>query len=249
MQKTLMKISKIRIYVFFLTPLLCFKGLHADNLQEGIRAYEAKQYTQAIERFSAAIDSDNETASARHNLALAYFQSGQPAEALWQLERAHRLEPSDKELIVKTQALKQVLGLFSANEEWFEIASKQLSYAQWIILCASLFWILVALHLFLRSKAYPLSAARILAWIMLVAAAPLTYLSFLDSKSGQIIRNQPVELRAAPASAAPATASRLPGSQGRILDAHENFYLIKTPEGPTGWISKDDFRPYYKNTL
>lgn len=220
-------------------------NLEGSAFEQGIAAYESGDYSQAIEHFHTSIDTDTETAAARHNLALAYAQSGQTSEALWQLQRAHRLEPSNHELLIKIEALKQQIGLLPESYSWFVLASHYLSFSQWLILSALITWILVWLYLLGRFSQRSLTSGRLTTWILLMLALPFTAVSYLEQSRGQILSEEPVELRAAPASAAPTVGNRLPGSQGRILDQHEGFYKIKTTDQQTGWISKNNFRPFY----
>lgn len=65
------------------------------EFQEGVAAYNAKDFAQAAAKFEAAIAGSPTVAPIYVNLALAYFQLKRPAEAIGALEKAASLAPTD----------------------------------------------------------------------------------------------------------------------------------------------------------
>ncbi|MGJ8653329.1 MAG: tetratricopeptide repeat protein [Opitutaceae bacterium] len=227
--------------VLLLLPL----ALNADSFTDGISAYENGEYETAIKHFEATI-ADEETAAARHNLALSYFQLGQPAEAAWQIERALRIDPINTEYHYKLGALRQQVGLFESRPKWHVLGAQLLSTSTWILLCGISFWLLLAawiLPSIANSKPNLfIKAVRLTTVIIFTITLPALWLQHSLSQSGIVISNEPTDLHAAPASAAPATGVARPGERARIVDQFNDFYQIETEAQITGWISKTDFR-------
>lgn len=218
---------------------------YADAFTDGLSTYEKGEYETATQHFAAAV-ADEESAAARHNLALSYFQLGQPAEAAWQLERALRLDPINTEYHYKLGALRQQIGLFESRPKWHVLGAQLLSTTTWILLCVASFWLLLAAWILPRiAGSKPnlfIKAVRLTTVIIFATTLPALWLQHSLSKSGIVVSNEPTDLHAAPASAAPATGVARPGERARILDQHNDFYQIETEAQINGWVHKDEFR-------
>lgn len=230
---------------FLMAGLLSLTVAHADPFAKGSAAYEAGEYTSALEQFQVAAE-QTETPAVRHNLALTYFQIGQPAEALWQLERALTLAPFNREYWVKRTALRQQLGLSADEPRWYTLAPLALTLNGWIWLLALSFWGLVAALILPKLGAHRvglgIKTIRLVTAFGLIAAAPATWLSLRAQQTGVIIADGPVPLRIAPASAAPQADTLRPGERARVLDRHNTFYEIETETDRTGWIPAEKLR-------
>jgi tetratricopeptide (TPR) repeat protein len=214
--------------------------------EQGIEAYQNGQYTEAKAQFAAALEA-GETAAARHNLGLAHFQLGEPAEAVWQLERAQLLAPFNADYRFKLGAIRQELGLFAGAPSWASLACQALSTQHWILLASISFWLLLAACLLPRiggTKAgLWTKSLRLISLIALLLALPAIWLNLRLLQTGTILTDESVSLHAAPASAAPESGTARPGERARILDHYNNFYEVETEGLASGWISKDAFRP------
>lgn len=67
----------------------------SKEFQEGVAAFNAKDFTTAAAKFEAAVAQSPTVAPLYINLALAYFQLQRPAEAVAALEKAGSLAPDD----------------------------------------------------------------------------------------------------------------------------------------------------------
>ncbi|MEM8867299.1 MAG: hypothetical protein AAGC73_03435 [Verrucomicrobiota bacterium] len=219
---------------------------NAETFQTALEAYENGEYEAAFAGFSTAAETE-ESAAARHNLALAAFQSGQISEAVWQLERATLLDPQNHEYIFKLGALRQELGLLEEPATWYQLAAAALTLNQWILVTAIIFWALVLSYFipWMRSeKAGILSKlCRTLCLIILCLAVPALWLSFNGRNRGILITEQPLDLHAAPAAAAPVSGSGRPGERATLIQVHHDFCEIETESKVRGWVSSEKFRP------
>ena len=157
--------------VIALALVILSPSIGADEFQAGLRAYEEGNYEAAVEAFNQAVEV-KETAAARHNLALSAYQSDLPAEAVWQLERALRIEPANKEYQFKLSALRQQLGLSSGQRTWLEKAAYAMRAKQWGWLGTISLWGGVALWIVpICLKAQPARSVKALRFLCLLVLA------------------------------------------------------------------------------
>jgi tetratricopeptide (TPR) repeat protein len=219
--------------------------LQADDFNAGLEAYHAGDYAEATKAFERSLEVD-ETAAVRHNLALSLYQQGRPAKAVWQLERALRLDPLNQSYRLKLEALRQQLGLYVSPSPWWKHAAKFLSFGAWVWIASLSLWVLLA------SIALPRLAGRsprrpgnlvlgLSAFSLLLSLAALT-LQTHDEPTGTIIADAPVSMHHAPASAAPEAGQARPGERIRQIDQHQNFIRIETEAGITGWVQADTLK-------
>ena len=231
--------------VISLVLIATMPTMHADTFQSGIEAYQNAEYETANAQFTAALES-NETAAARHNLALSHFQLGAPAEAVWQLERAQLLAPFNADYRYKLAALRQQLGLLPGAPKWYALAAEALPTKAWLMVACTGFWVLLAACILPRRSGLTvgivIKSIRVLCIIALILSLPSIWLNQCRLQAGTVIADESVSLHAAPAAAAPQSGSARPGERGRILDQHNEFYEIQTEGQATGWISKNVFR-------
>ena len=218
---------------------------HADTFQSGIEAYEAGDYTQALQHFKNSLDS-GETAAHRHNLAIASFHLGEPAEAVWQIERAMALAPFNFEYRSKIDTLRSHLGLFKDRPAWYLVMARSLTFDQWFLLATAGFWTIVALLLlpFAGGIRLPLALKRIrlVAIGLFGLSLPALFLQARTSKDGIILAHEWTPLYMAPSTSAPEAGLARPGERARLLEQYQDLVKVRTEGYATGWIPKEAFR-------
>lgn len=227
--------------------LLSFSAtlLQADDFSTGIDAYHDDRYTKAEAAFERSLEHE-ETAAVRHNLALSLYRQERFAEALWQLERALRIDPLSQSYRVKLGALRQQMGLTRQPDASWVIASSVFSFGTWVWLASLSFWVLLAAFLLPRfaDRKRPLFG-KIMASISLVilvfSISALTIQRF-NAVSATVIAETPVPLHHAPAGAAPEAGQANPGERTRQIDQFKDFWKVKTESGLIGWIQSDALR-------
>lgn len=216
-----------------------------ENKISGLEAYETGHYDKAIAAFSDQIEA-GETAAARHNLALAYYQSGSVGEAVWQLERALRLAPFNEAYHFKRAALREELGLPDLNHDWATTYQHLLSPSGWVLLASLAFWTLAATIVLPRCagcrRRLPVKLLLVLSCGGLLLAGPGLYLNKELTRQGICISDNPVELRAAPAAAAPPAGRIRPGERGRKTEQHNDYVRIQSEANAEGWLPASHFR-------
>jgi tetratricopeptide (TPR) repeat protein len=239
---------KIRITILFF--LTCLAAFAEGPLQRGIEAYHNSEYEVARNAFEQAV-SENETAAARHNLALALYQQGKLSESVWHLERAVLLAPENVEYQFKLGALRQQLGLPADKPAWHELASRVLSPRGWIILLSICFWLTLAALSLPRAGGFRVSlqvkAARCLGLVGLLVAGAALYQNRHLPRQGIVLGDSQRTLHAAPASAAPQVGLARPGERAQKVDQHGDYIEIETEGGARGWIAEAQYRRVLAN--
>ncbi|MGZ0707222.1 hypothetical protein ACWPKO_02665 [Coraliomargarita sp. W4R53] len=239
-----MKITHL-IPLYLLAILASIAPAHADDFADGLEAYHESKYAESAAAFERSL-AQNESAAAHHNLALSLFQQSKPAEAVWQLERAVRLAPTNQSYLYKLGALRQQLGLYKLPTTWWQSAANVLSQRTWIWIVSTCFWIIAAaialprMGGFRRTIIIKLSIS--FATIVLALGSAALIIRCTQQASGVIIASEPATLHHAPASAAPEAGIARPGERARILDQHNQFLKVETEANITGWIHKEAFR-------
>jgi hypothetical protein len=232
-----------------LKALLCLLAttitLSADFFDAGVDAYHQSKYSNAIDKFESAV-TDQESAAARHNLALSYFQEEQLGEATWHLERATRLGPLNTSYQFKLGALRQQLGLYDRSMNWWQSACSVFPMNTWILIATVCFWVLLGLILIPRigkmSRLITVKLTTLLSAVGLSLCIAAIIIHYFDMPSGVVIADEPVILRHAPASAAPEAGIARPGERVTITERYEDYVKVETEAEIVGWLPAEDFR-------
>ena len=93
--------NKLLVTLMFIAAgflLAAYADPQAKGLAEADRAYNAGQYQEAIAIYVAAMEMEGVSAPALYNLGNACLKAGEMGKAVLCYERAHRLDPSNKEI-------------------------------------------------------------------------------------------------------------------------------------------------------
>jgi tetratricopeptide (TPR) repeat protein len=233
----------IYLWLLFFSALL--SPIQADDFQLGLDAYHEAKYAEATAAFDRSLEY-SENAATHHNLALSLYQQGQAAAAIWQLERALRLAPLNKNYIFKLDALRKILGLYNTPTDWWQSAAYILAKKILIWIACICFWIVIAalalprIGGFQRPILLKLSSGT--ATVCLLLALTALTIQITQHPSGIVISNEAVDLHHAPASAAPKAGVARPGERAYIVDQHNDYLKVETEAEITGWIQVDAFR-------
>lgn len=224
----------------------CLGSLWAD-FDQGVEAYEAGRYPDAIQAFAAAIE-DRETAAARHNLGLAHYQRGNLTEAVWQLERALQLDPHKGPYHYKLGALRQQLGLPTDAPGWADQFGQALSRQGWGLLLLVSGWLSLAVWLLPRCAGWHRSLPLRLLLGLGLSGFALAACGLFQTRDlprlGIALNPEPSQLHAAPAAAAPASGTIRPGERAVLRESHRAYRKVRTEGGAEGWVHEDDFRRF-----
>jgi tetratricopeptide (TPR) repeat protein len=103
------------------------EALRLNNL--GTKAYESKDYPQAIQYYNAAIEQDPDFGQAYGNLGLTYQKAGMYAEALWANRKAIALASGSTAAVTRAGAYYNIGKMYETHEE-YDKALKQYQLAK-----------------------------------------------------------------------------------------------------------------------
>ncbi|MDE6578757.1 MAG: tetratricopeptide repeat protein [Muribaculaceae bacterium] len=83
-----------------------FSRAYANDLSEADSAYNAKEYTKAIQIYENIAQEKGTNAPLLYNLGNAYFQEGDYGNAMVSYLRAYKLDPTNKEINANLQYLR-----------------------------------------------------------------------------------------------------------------------------------------------
>jgi hypothetical protein len=178
------------------------------------------------------------SAPALYNLANAYARTGKPGLAVLNYERARLLDPSDPDIDANLRHVREAAGLPPASRHLLDrvagIASPQL--LSWLGLTGLL---MVGASALARLR-YPDHRRKLL--VAMLAGLSLLGVSVASAVAvWPIVHEAVVVARTAPVRVSPVTNEEpiftLPeASIVRISAKHDDFLLVKTQEGRTGWV-------------
>lgn len=212
------------------------KQEYLDNLQLGLEAYENGEFKKSCKFFKEGLDYAPDNAFLAFNLALASFQLGDPANAIFYAKHAIRKDLGNKEFMTFLHELEKEYNLNNQlgsnpimNPDIFLIV---------LLVLINLFLIIFATWIFKRNN-----------W--LIAVNIILSLFIIASLSGFIISKNLVEdfigiskeatvLYNIPDENSKQVLSLPPGTSVIILGESGLFYLVDTGYGLQGWINRKD---------
>ncbi|MFT6244087.1 MAG: tetratricopeptide (TPR) repeat protein [Salibacteraceae bacterium] len=149
--------------VSFLLAIGSFAGESVDSHLEGVKAFKAKKYDEAIQSFEKDLENNPNNVAAYFNLGLSYNAQKEYGKAIWAFEKVLKITPNNPEAV---ENIEQNYLELDNGQEW----SSQLSHFERVLYgmksnnwaYISLFVsFLVALLFFFFLKAKDLSKKRI----------------------------------------------------------------------------------------
>jgi len=218
-------------------------------IQQANEAYQANQFENAIALYAKVIDFQYESAVLYYNLGNAYFKSGDNARALLWLERAHRLDPNNEDIIHNISFVQQkLIDKIEHLPELFIVklwnnTSSFLTGNQWAILsivACSLFALCLLIILLIR-----ISWIRSISIFIAVFALFFTVLSVIFAKKEStryiqnpqgIIMGYVVNVKSTPNEKGSDLFVIHSGLKVGITDQLNEWVEIRLPNGEKGWI-------------
>ena len=222
-----------------------------DFLAAG-KAYDAGDWSKAIQTYEALIVHAGFSASLCYNLANSYAQNGQTGKAVLGHERALRLAPGDADIRHNLEMLRQEKGLSQGETPFIHRAGALLGLDQWAVLTA----ILLAAAVLIQLAAWRFTLSTRLSYSLTGICLLLLGLSFtgmaLQYQSCQqaVIITPKTSLLISPFDGAASTGLIEEGRLVRVIKSHGNYALIKDEsehsgdgDGRSGWIPNTSFEP------
>ncbi len=202
-------------------------------------AYAKEQYLDAVEAYEAALEATGESSpTLLFNLGNAYYHLKDFPSALLAYERALTLEPGNPDILANLQKIIDQSDLERPDYSIAQEFAYTLPVSTWILLLiiGSATTIIAGLLVWYAPKFAPIPS------LVLYLAVPLMLLSIAglltwkkDFHRGLILIPL-TELRVAPTESANALTNLSNGTWVEILETHEPYHYIRTPDKQEGWV-------------
>ena len=229
-----------------------FQGL----VQEANQYYSDSKYTEAIAAYEEVLAGNYESAALYFNLGNAYFKVNNIPSAIWNYEKALKLDPTDKDIRFNLDlANSRVIDKIEPLPEfflktWIRSLRDMASSNSWAKI--GLFTMVLALAFaFIFTISRSISFRKISFWSGLVMLF-IMGLAFIFSTSSYrhyhrqntgIIFNPTVTVKSSPSENSVDLFVIHEGAKVFILDRVEGWSEIKLANGNVGWLKTTSYKP------
>lgn len=201
---------------------------------------------QAVEQYLSIIRKHGVSAPLLYNLANSYATAGEVGLAVLNYERARHLAPGDADIQGNLEQVRKDAGLYRDDQTLYKRLAALLGADQWLLIAGCAFFCLGASALL--ASLITGKGQRNLHWLMIGSLAvflltlPPALLRYQDWKIGVVIAED-VHLLLSPFADSVAAGDIKAGRliQPQPEGVHNEYVLVKTETGKSGWLSKKDF--------
>ena len=248
-----MKFKIFSIPVFLCWVITAYSQTE-NYTEQAAKAFEAKDYQQAITLYEQQLNEGLESEDLYYNLANSYFKNDELGKAILNYERALLLDANDKDVkhnlaIARQQLVDDVSSIppFFLKQWW--ISARQLaSSSLWAWLGLILFWTGVAGLIVWqmgkersqKKKGFLYGLTLICISILPLALAWSSHAHRLNSEQG-IILSKEVVLRSGPDKLSQEIVVLHEGTKVDLLDLIDTWYKVRLANGEKGWLAAGTF--------
>ncbi len=239
-------------YLFFVL-LFVSNATFANTVEElftqANQAYEANDFTKALDTYEKILAEGYESAALYYNLGNCYYKKSDLGRSILNYERALRIDASDEDILQNLALAREqrqddigVLPPFFLARWWAGLRGL-CSATTWSILALLLLWMSIGgLALWLKGET---RSKRKQGFLLAFVAGALSILVFtlayqqaqLEANSGMaIIIETEIALRNAPDQASEAQLELHAGTKVELLDQIGNWYKVRLMNGEQGWL-------------
>ena len=243
--------------IYILTFFISIVSYAQNNtlFEQGNTLYNDGNYIEAIDKYTAILDSGNHSAALYFNLGNTHYKLNHIAPSIYFYEKALQLSPNDKEIknnmvFAKNMTIDAVDVLPEAGfSKIIKNVTSLMSFEDWAklsVVSVILFVILFLLYYFAYSSsrkrlAFIGSTISIFLLILTLFFAFQKY-SLDQNDNPAIVFAQEAQIKSEP-NLRSAEAFRLhEGTKVQVLDTVNNWKKVKLTDGKTGWISNSDIK-------
>jgi tetratricopeptide (TPR) repeat protein len=244
---------RLKIQVLLALLILPFWSIAGESVEslfkQANKAYAAKKYEAAAERYQKVLDAGRTTSAIYYNLGNAHYRLNNFAAAILNYERAHRLAPNDKDINVNlilanskiTDKMDQVPELFL--KRWWNSFLLLMTVQSWSV-CGVLALLLgfVGLISYLFSKQLQVKRLSFYIGLCLIVIG-ICFISFANAQESYllshkeaIVFNGTVHVKSATAANQKTLMIIHEGTKVKVLDAKNDWLKVELPNGNEGWV-------------
>ncbi len=241
----------IIIFIFFVG--LINQTFSNDLIQKAEKAYDSKNYKEAITCYQQLITEGNKSYELYFNLANSYYRNKEIGYAIYYYELARKINPNDKDIQINLGiASAKTTDKIDAKENFFINAVKSnivnvFSTETWAWLSILMaFVVCVLFFVFIQSGSILVKRISFVFSIIFCIALVVVYFfgnSALNSKKENkfaIILVKEIKITNEPNISASLKFTLHEGTKVRIVEANSDWVLIKIDNGNEGWVKQSE---------
>lgn len=231
---------------------------HNDTLfSKGIKAFENKEYKEAVNVFSQLIKTDSLNATLHYNLGTSYLKMQNTGLSIYHLEKSLKLQPNNEAARINLNfAEKLKVGSTKGN---LPIPQQQMLYSVFDFLSPNT-WAYVALGtvflavvffvFYVFSQNSSLKKILFGSGIFMVVMSVCSYFisknqsKYLTTNHYVVFVNKEAKLMTEPRSISKILLNVNEGSKGFIKDETDQWIKIQLQNDTIGWVEKNNIMQY-----
>ncbi|QFZ54204.1 tetratricopeptide repeat protein [Oceanihabitans sp. IOP_32] len=242
----------------YLLLFLCSTLVFSQNdklFEQGNALYNQGKYAEAIEKYTAILDSGNHSEALYFNLANAHYKLNNIAPSIYFYEKALLLAPQDKTIqnnmaFAKNMTIDAIdvvpqTGLSKFIKSFTNIMSFD-SWAKTSIVFVLCFVALFLIYYFAYSSFNKRLAfiGSFISLVLVLLSLAFTFHKFNSDKNNRpaIVFAQESEVKNEPNLRSEIAFRLHEGTKVQVLDTLNNWKKIKLADGKTGWIDSADIK-------
>ncbi|MEJ7558286.1 MAG: SH3 domain-containing protein [Pedobacter sp.] len=213
------------------------------------KEFAEKKYEAAVNTYQRVLDAGAKTAAVYYNLGNAHYRLNSFASAILNYERARRLAPNDRDVIVNlalanskiTDKMEVLPELFLTR--WWTSFLLLLTVQGWSMI-GVLFLLtgFTGLIIYLYSQAYRSKRLSFYSGLVMVVLG-ICFISFaravesyMEAHKEGVVFNGTVNVKSAPDAKQKTLMLIHEGTKLRIIDSKNDWLKVELPNGTIGWV-------------
>jgi tetratricopeptide (TPR) repeat protein len=224
-----------------------------DLLKKAEAAYDAKEYKKSIEAYEELVKQGFTSDKLFYNLGNAYYRNNQLGKAIYNYERANKINPNDVDIKNNLNiAYSKTIDKIESKENFFVSAVKTnvlstFSTFTWAVLSIiSITLFFTFLYLFIAGPSVIVKRISFfVALIVLCAFIVVYFLGYSAAKAKKsnefaVITAPETKVFVEPTSSSVSKFGLHEGTKVRIIELNGDWLLIKLENGNEGWLKTND---------
>ena len=243
------------LFLAFMSVCMLTPAQNGNLFEQGNALYNQGKYADAIDKYSAILNSGYHSAELYFNMGNANYKLNNIAPSIYYYEKALLLQPNDKDIKNNlAYARNMTIDAIDVMPEvgfskFINTITHTFSYDVWAIMAIFFVFLFVVLVLYYyfsytsRRKRFAFTAS-VLCLIFLGATLALAFHRFNLDKANNpaIIFAQESPIKTEPNLRSEEAFRLHEGTKVQIIDTLNNWKKIKLSDGKIGWISADDIK-------
>lgn len=250
--------SAIR-YILPLLLLLCVGSLQAQQTtqqqyEKANQLYQQNKYSDAAAAYQQLIDQGYSLPDLYFNAGNAYYKSNHTGLAVYNYEKALRIDPAHEAAVHNLALANQRVQGFTDElpllffQKWWQQWEHLHSANGWATGSIILFWLLVAgVLVYLLAERFATRALRVGIAVIGALAVIYCFMSVYTWRAGNshdtgIVMSSGIKAKPGPDPGGKDLFELNEGMKVEVLDATEDYCKVQLADGKTGWIGCNDVK-------